>query len=100
MANGDTIQEIKGLLSEKGAIKTPIALRLTLDISAQIYDKLTQQEERIKCLEDRVEKVERNSIMIWIQNNPKLAVFILTLYIALTTFYPIQEVFVKALGIK
>ena len=96
MSNGDTINEIKSLLSEKGAIKTQIALRLLLDISAKTY---LEQERRIAALETKLDKVEKSSIVLWVQKNPSAAVFIVTVYIIVSSVISWEDVIARALKI-
>ena len=97
--NGDTITEIKVLLSEKGAIKAQTALRLSLDIQAQIYESMARRDEQMKVLECRVEKIEKSSIIIWMQSNPKLTLFIATVYLLVSQLVDIRLVLSQALGL-
>lgn len=97
--NGDTIQEIKDLLAEPGAIKQQTALRLTLGISAQIYDLLHQKITEIEDLKKRVKAVEDSSIILWASNHPKLTIFIVSLYLVLSAVVDFRAAIAKALGL-
>lgn len=111
MANGDTIAEVRQLLSEKGALKQQTALRLSLALQAQIYEKQIAQDTRIDELEketkqkieairDEVKIVKNASIVLWIQNNPKLALFVATFCITLSALVDLRELLAKVLGVK
>lgn len=55
MANGETILEIKSLLAEGDrAIPTKTALRLSLDLQMQIFEKQAEQDKNYTELEKRV----------------------------------------------
>lgn len=97
MTNGSTAKEIKLLLSEKGAIKTSTAQRLTLEIMTQIYEKVEYIDGDMKRLEEKIQKVENASIVLWVQKNPKTSLFLFTLYILYSV--DIQQYILKALGI-
>ncbi len=110
MANGQTIHEIQKLLSEKGAIKTQTALRLSLELQAQIYQKQVEQDEKIRMLEEKINGVRTElqgqvdivkgaSIVLWVQRNPKFAAFLLTLYVVLAATVDVRTLLAKALGV-
>jgi len=98
--NGDTINEIKDLLSEKGAITTQTALRLSLSLQAQIYEHVRSRDEEIESLKGRVKVVEDNSIILWMQKNPKLTLLIVTIYLILSALVDWSDVLAKAIGLK
>lgn len=101
MANGETIAEIKNLLAEGDkTIPTKTALRLSLDLQLQIYERQVQQENKYKALEERLEKQERTNIVMWVQNNPKLSIFLVTVYLIVASMVSWKDVVAKALGVK
>ena len=111
MANGETLKEIKSLLSEQGAIKTSVAMRLMLDLMSQLYEKIDEYHEeqllqstRLDLIEknmtDRVEKVERASIVLWVQNHPKIAIAIMTAYLVVSATLDVRQVLAATLGVK
>lgn len=99
MSNGETVKEIKSLLSEPGAIKPTTAQRLTLELMTQLYDKMERYEGNQKVLLDRVDSLEKKSIIIWIENNPKLFTFLISVYLLLTQVVDLKSIVSKALGI-
>lgn len=100
MANGETIAEIKTLLAEEGAIPTKTALRLSLDLQLQIFERQDKQDKDQQELATRVKRQEETNVVMWIQNNPKLALFITTLYLIIASLVDFKAVVAKALGIK
>jgi hypothetical protein len=88
--NGDTINEVKALLAEEGAIKTPTALRLTLQLMSDIYTKQVDEIEERKKLTSRMEKVENSSIVLWMQKHPKSAALIILSYFSVVAFVDVQ----------
>ena len=102
--NGDTIKEVKALLQDKGAIPTKTALRLSLDLQKQIYEKLEEHEEKQKeyqrITDESIKRLERNSILLWVQSNPKTAAFLLTLYLIISALVDFEKVLALALGVK
>ena len=99
MANGETITEIKSLLAEDGAIKTTTALRLSLDLQLQIFERQNKQDERIKALEEKVKAVEDSSIVMWVNRNPKLSFFLVSLYLVVASLVDFKEAIAKAIGL-
>ena len=100
MANGSgIIEEVKALLAEERSISTKTALRLTLGVQMELYKAVKDAEEQMGKVRNRVEVLEEKSIILWIGNHPKLAVFILTVFIVLTTVIDLRVVFAKALHI-
>lgn len=49
---------------------------------------------------ERINILERSSIVLWMQNHPKLTVFIVALYVALSAFVDFRTVMAMVLGIK
>jgi hypothetical protein len=98
MSNGDTIHEIRELLAEGKAIPTKTALRLSLAAQSEIYDKFAETLKSQQAAEKRIDKLERNSIVFWIQGHPKLATTIITIYIFLAPH--LNAIVAKALGVK
>jgi hypothetical protein len=88
--NGDTIKEVKALLADEGAIKTPTALRLTLQLMSDMYDKLDNQGKASELLCKRVDAIEKSSIVLWVQKHPKASAFIALVYLSLVTFVDVQ----------
>lgn len=100
MANGETITEIKNLLAEGDkTIPTKTALRLSLDLQLQIYEKQIKHEEKQQALEARIKEQERTNIVMWVQNNPKLSLFLLTVYLIVASMVSWKDVVAKALGV-
>ena len=86
MPNGrDTLKEIKDLLSEKGQISTPTAMRLSLDIQVQMYEEQVNQGKRLAQLEGR-------SIGNWIANHPKAFLGLLGLYIIVSPMIDVPKI--------
>jgi len=101
MANGETITEIKHLLAEGDkTIPTKTALRLSLDLQLQIFERQIKQEDKQKELEQRIKKQEDTNIVLWIQNNPKLSIFLFTVYLIVASLVSWKDVVAKALGIQ
>jgi len=100
MANGSTIKEIKTLLSVGGTIPTKTALRLSLDLQLQIFEKQALQDAKNKEIEDRLGVVEKNSLVMWVQKNPKLSIFIVSVYVVVANVISVKEVLAQALGVK
>ena len=100
MANGETITEIKALLAEEGAIPTKTALRLSLDLQLQIFEKQAIQDTKQKELEERIRQQEDTNIIMWIRKNPKLSIFLLGLYLIIAPLIDFRDVIAKAIGIK
>jgi hypothetical protein len=88
--NGDTIREIKSLLAEAGTIKTPTALRLTLQLMTDIYEKQVEEIGERKKLDRRVETIEKTSIVIWMQKHPKATALLVLSYFSLVAFVDMQ----------
>ena len=99
MTNGETAKEVKSLLSEKGKISGTTAQRLTLDLLVQLYEKQEEDRNAREELKAQIDRVERASIVLWIQNNPKLALFFMTIYLLVTQLIDIRDVLAKALKI-
>jgi hypothetical protein len=89
--NGETIKEVKALLADEGAIKTPTALRLTLQLMSDMYEKLDKQGEESAALCKRMDAVEKSSIVLWVQKHPKSAIFIALSYFSLVTFVDVPK---------
>ena len=100
MANGEILQEINELLKEDGAIKQSTALRLMLKMQAETYQKIQAQADKQAELEARIKKQEDTNIVLWIQNNPKLSFFLLTLYLIVASVVNIRDLLASAIGIK
>lgn len=100
MANGDTIIEVKNLLAEKGAIKTQTALRLSLEMQSQMYEKLTDEIKNRIELEEKVRRIEGSSIVLWVEKNRKLSVLILVIYLLLNSVVDVKAIVLTALGYK
>lgn len=100
MANGETITEIKALLAEDGAIPTKTALRLSLDLQLQIFSTIDHVIEEQKRLDERLKKQEDSNPVMWVRDNPKLAIFLLTVYLIIASLVDFREVVAKALGVK
>lgn len=100
MANGETIAEIKNLLAEGDkTIPTKTALRLSLDLQLQIYERQIEHEKKQKALEDRIKKQEDTNLVMWAQNNPKLFLFLVAMYLIISPLVSWNGVVAKALGI-
>ena len=108
MTNGDTALEIKSLLAEgEGAIPTKTALRLSLSLQLQIFEAQAEQDKEIKkqyieisTLEKRLKKQEDTNLVLWIQNNPKLAIFLVSLYLIIASLIDFKDVLAQAIGLK
>lgn len=101
MTNGETITEVKNLLAEGDkTIPTKTALRLSLGLQLQIFERQIEQENKQKELEQRIKKQEDTNIVLWVQNNPKLSVFLLTVYLIVASLVSWKDVVAKALGIQ
>ena len=48
---------------------------------------------------ERIGRLENSSIVMWMQKNPKLTVFIITIYVALSAFVDFRTVLALVLGI-
>lgn len=90
--NGDLINEVSELLKEEGQIKTPVALRLTLEMLKETLVSVQRYCEKHDALEKKVEGLERSSIVIWIQKHPVLFTSILLAYLAITAFVDIRQI--------
>ena len=100
MANGaDIIEDVKALLKEERSISTKTALNLTLSLLLELHKAVKDAEAQMIVVNKRVEVLERNSIMLWVCKHPKLAVFIVTLFIVITTLVDLRVVVGKALGL-
>lgn len=101
MTNGDTVLEIKSLLAEgDGAMSTKTALRLSLNLQLQIFEKQADQDAKNKELEARLKKQEDTNIIFWVQNNPKLSLFVVSVYLIIASLIDFKEVISKAIGLK
>jgi hypothetical protein len=100
MANGtDIIENVKALLKEERSISTKTALNLTLSLLLELHKAVKEAEVQMTSVNKRVEILERNSIMLWISRHPKLAVFIVTLFIVITTLVDLRVLVSKSLGL-
>ena len=100
MANGtDIIENVKALLKEERSISTKTALNLTLSMLLELHKAVKDAEDQMVSMNKRLEVVERNSIMLWVCKHPKLAVFIVTLFVVITTLVDLRLVVGKALGL-
>lgn len=101
MTNGDTALEIKSLLAEGGrAIPTKTALRLSLSLQLQIFEKQAEQDKKTAELEARLKKQEDTNPVLWMQNNPKLALFLVSLYLIIASLIDFKDVLAQAIGLK
>ena len=116
MANGETLREIKEMVAQEGAIKMQTAMRLSLDLQAQMFEKMELQNRahielaqrvasvesdlRLKANKEDVEKVEQASIVLWMQKHPKLTTAIILGYIFITGVLDVRQVLAYALGMK
>lgn len=100
MANGEIITEVRELLKEDGAIKQSTALRLMLTLQAETYDKMQVQANKQIELEARIKKQEDTNPVMWIQNNPKLFLFLVTVYLVIASVVDFRAVLASAIGIK
>lgn len=93
--------EIKSLLAEGNrVIPTKTALRLSLDLQMQIFEKQAEQERNYNELKDRIKKQEDTNIVFLVQNNPKLSLFIFTMYLIVSSLIDLHDVFAQAIGLK
>jgi hypothetical protein len=100
MANGiDIIENVKALLKEERSISTKTALNLTLSLLLELHKAVKEAEVQMTTVNKRVEILERNSIMLWISRHPKLAVFIVTLFIVITTLVDLRVLVSRSLGL-
>lgn len=101
MTNGDTVLEIKSLLAEgDGAMSTKTALRLSLNLQIQIFEKQAEQDKKNKEIEERLKKQEDTNPILWIQNNPKLSFFLISVYLIIASLIDFKDVLAKAIGLK
>lgn len=100
MANGETITEIKALLAEPDSIPTKTALRLSLDLQLQIFEKQAAQDLKNIELDKRLKVVEDSSIVLWAQKNPKLFIFLVTVYLIVANLVNVKDVLALAVGLK
>jgi hypothetical protein len=101
MTNGDTVLEIKSLLAEgDGAMSTKTALRLSLNLQIQIFERQAEQEKKHKELEGRLKKQEDTNIILWVQNNPKLSLFAISVYLIIASLIDFRDVIAKAIGLR
>jgi len=99
MPNGiGIIETVKTLLKEERAISTKTALNLTLELLLELHKAVTDAQAQMGLMNKRLEIVERNSILLWISLHPKLAIFIVTLFIVITTLVDMRVLISKALG--
>lgn len=120
MANGDIIKEVKALLDSDSTFSTKAAMQLMLTLQVQLVedvkavgsqlgglsDRLEQLEsrdfitaEQHKPYEDKLDKIERASIALWVKGNPKLALFILALIVALSLAVDLRQILAQVLGV-
>jgi len=94
MANGETLNEIRMILSGNEPMSQDVFNRLTLSLTAEIYTKLT-------VLEARQDKIEKKSIIPWIENNKPVALALAILTFIVVVFVPdvLKPVIAKALGL-
>ena len=93
------IEEVRTLLSEDKAISTKSALKLSLRLQVKMYNQIKEQGGMIKANTDRLDVVERASILMWAQRHPKLAVILISIIVVLSTVLDLRVVIAKALGI-
>jgi len=98
--NGDTVHEIKALLADGKAIPVKTALRLSLELQSQLFDLVSIGREALIATDKRVEKLERYSIIYWIEKHPKLSTALITAYIVISAMIDFKEVVAKVLAIK
>lgn len=81
MANGNTIAEIREILSDKTKVSQGVVNRLTLSLMAEIYEKQVKQGEEDAAhkvaVDKRLAELERRSVGMWAWNHPKSAFAIL-----------------------
>src|SRR5512146_1468290 len=93
MANGEIVAKVEELLAGDGKISTSNAMRLSLTLQKQMYQKLDEiskrqdaQEQRLNEHEEmmktfapkaEVDEVKDSSIVLWIRKHEKLALAIL-----------------------
>lgn len=100
MANGDGIvSEVKELLKEDRAISTKSALRMALAMQVELHKVVKEQGDTLKTHGDKLEVIERASIVMWMQKHPKATLFIATVILITGTLVDLRVVIAKALNI-
>ena len=100
MANGETITEIKTLLAEEGAIPTKTALRLSLDLQLQIFEKQAIQDTKQKELEERIRQQEDTNIIMWIRKIQSYQFFYLVCISLLPRWLIFEKLLPKRLALS
>lgn len=87
MANGNTIAEIRSILSDKSKVSQGVVNRLQLSLMAEIYEKqeaaANDEKSHRAAVEIRLGELERRSLGMWVWRHPKAATAI---FLSLYTF--------------
>lgn len=101
MANGKgVIETVQSLLEKPEAIPLPTALNLTLELLLELHKTMTEKvAPQVDLNVKRLDALERKSIVCWMERHPKLTLFLLSLWIVLSTTIDSHEFFLKILAL-
>lgn len=105
MANGETLKELREILASGATISPTIGTRMTLSAIADMYEALRiaqdKEEARHTRIDDDLHLLKEKSIMLWIDHNRPVALFLGTLIIIvmITAQDLLVPVMARALGI-
>jgi len=100
MTNGsELIKEVKELLDQDRAIPVKSALKLSLGMQVVLHDQVAEQGKAVKANTERLKLLETKNIILWIEGHPKVALFVVTIIVILSTVVDLRVVIAKALNI-
>lgn len=79
--NADILKQVDDFLDVESKIPTRTGLQLTVGMMAEIYKSQNEIIKKVNEQNDRVGKLERNSVVLWAKANPKMFILGVLLFI-------------------
>lgn len=89
-------QMSKDIEAELGSKKLTHVQRRALQMDRLMVMYIRQSSED----HERINRIEKTSIILWVQNNPKLAFFLLSLYVVISALVDVRDALALVMGLK